>query len=294
MYRRGEERHKLLRGISITFGVLLLEAVGGLLTGSLALLADAGHMLMDLFSLLISFLAISFALRPPTAKFTYGLWRLEVLAALANGIFLVGICFYIGYEASTRIFNPPQVKSLWILGIASAGLVANLAVLFFIKGGKTLNLRSAFLHVLSDTLSSLGIIIGSVIMIFTGWAMVDPLISLFIAVLILISGWRVISEAVDILLEASPKGIDTSKVVKAISSVDGIKDVHDVHLWTISSGLYAMSAHLVVDDMPVSQSVRIADRVRDELLGLNICHFALQFENTPCDFCHFERMQSAL
>ena len=280
---RGRERRGLLIGLSITLVILLLEVAGGLLTRSLALLADAGHMLVDLFSLGLSLLALSFALRPSTKRFTYGYYRLEILAALANGVLLLGVCLYISYQAYQRLLDPPQIDSLGMLGIAAIGLLANLAVLLFIRGGKSLNLRSAFLHVLGDTLSSIGIIVGGVIIMVTGWSIVDPLISIFIAILIAISGYRVIREALDILLEVTPKDIDLERVIEAIRNVGDVQDVHDLHLWSISSGLHALSAHLVTADISISRSERIAAQVRDELADrFGIRHCTLQFEREGC------------
>jgi len=261
----------------------LAEAIGGILTNSLALLADAGHMLVDVASLVMSLLALTFALRPPSKERTYGFHRLEILAALANGLTLILICLYIFYEAYQRILNPRPVQGLGMLVIAFVGLVANVAAILVLGKGESLNVRSAFLHVLCDTLSSAGIIVGGLVMILTGWYIIDPILSVLIALLILISAYRVTMEAINILLEATPKGIDLRQVVEAVRGVDGVRDIHDVHIWSITSGLHALSAHLLIDDQLTSRSVDIVERVQSLLKrDFGIAHTTLQCE---CEHC---------
>jgi cobalt-zinc-cadmium efflux system protein len=288
---RRRERRGLVLAIGFTGTILLAEMVGGILTNSLALLADAGHMLIDLVSLAMSLVALTFALRPASERRTYGLHRLEILAALANGVTLILICLYIFYEAYQRFLAPEPVRSPEMLVIAFVGLVANGAAILVLREGESLNVRSAFLHVLGDTLSSVGIIVGGVVMLFTGWYVVDPLISVLIAFLILVSAYRVMVEAVNVLLEATPKGIDLKEVVEAMREVEGVLDVHDVHIWSITSGLHALSAHLLVEDQLLSRCPEIVGEVEGTLAErFSIAHTTLQCECESCGregiICH--------
>jgi cobalt-zinc-cadmium efflux system protein len=277
------ERKGLTLAIVFTGTILLAEIIGGIMTNSLALLADAGHMLVDVASLVMSLLALTFALRPPSEERTYGFHRLEILAALANGLTLILICLYIFYEAYQRILNPRPVQELGMLAIAFVGLVANVAATVVLGKGESLNVRSAFLHVLGDTLSSAGIIVGGLVMLFTGWYIIDPILSVLIALLILISAYRVTMEAANILLEATPKGIDLRQVVEAVRGVDGVRDIHDVHIWSITSGLHALSAHLLIDDQLTSRSMDIVGQVQALLKrDFGIAHTTLQCE---CEHC---------
>jgi cobalt-zinc-cadmium efflux system protein len=281
--RRLTERRGLTLAIVFTGVILLAEIIGGILTNSLALLADAGHMLVDVASLVMSLLALTFALRPPSKERTFGFHRLEILAALANGLTLILICLYIFYEAYQRILTPQLVQGTGMLAIAFVGLVANVAAILVLEKGESLNVRSAFLHVLGDTLSSAGIIVGGLVMLFTGWYIIDPIISVLIALLILVSAYRVTVEAVNILLEATPKSIDLHEVVEAVQKVDGVRDIHDVHIWSITSGLHALSAHLLIDDQMTSCSVDIVERVQSLLKrNFGIAHTTLQCECESC------------
>jgi len=277
------ERRGLILAIVFTGTILIAEIIGGILTNSLALLADAGHMLVDVASLVMSFLAITFALRPPSKQRTFGFHRLEILAALGNGVTLILICLYIFYEAYQRILTPQPVQGPGMLVIAFVGLVANVAAIMALEKGESLNVRSAFLHVLGDTLSSAGIIVGGLVMLVTGWYIIDPIISVLIALLILVSAYRVTMEAINILLEATPKGIDLHEVVGTVQKVDGVRDIHDVHIWSITSGLHALSAHLLIDDQLTSCSVDIVERVEYLLkCDFGIAHTTLQCESEYC------------
>ena len=281
--QRRTERRGLTLAIAFTGIILLAEVIGGILTNSIALLADAGHMLVDLTSLVMSLLALTLALRPASEKHTYGLHRLEVLAALTNGVTLIFICLYIFYEAFRRFVAPEPVRGPQMLAIAFIGLVANGAAILALRGGKSLNIRSAFLHVLGDTLSSVGVIIGGLVMLFTGWYTADPIISIFIAILILVSAYRVTAEAVNILLEATPTGVDLRGVVEAVRRIEGVKDVHDVHIWSITPELRAMSAHLLIEDQLTSHSTEIVERVERILTErFGIVHATLQCECKRC------------
>jgi cobalt-zinc-cadmium efflux system protein len=280
---RRRERRGLTLAIGFSGAILLAEVGGGILTNSLALLADAGHMLVDLASLVMSLVALTFALRPASERRTYGLHRLEILAALANGVTLILICLYIFHEAYQRFLAPEPVRSPQMLVIAFVGLVANGAAILALREGESLNVRSAFLHVLGDTLSSVGIIVGGAVMLFTGWYVVDPIISVLIALLILVSAYRVTMEAVNILLEATPRDIDLREVIETVRGVEGVLDIHDVHIWSITSGLHALSAHLLVEDQALSRCGLIVGQVEHILAeGFGIAHTTLQCECGSC------------
>ncbi len=291
------ESKNLKFALFITGFFLLIELVGGLLTKSLALLADAGHMLVDFFSLLTSFFALSLALKPATKERTFGLYRLEILAALFNGITLAVICVFIFREAYFRILNPPTINEKGMLLVAFLGLIANGAAIYFLRHGETLNLRSALFHVLGDTLSSLAIITGGILIYFTGYHLIDPLLSLIIALIIFFSAYRVTVEAVNILIEATPKNIEVDKLVSRLKEIPGVLDLHDLHIWTISSGLHALSAHLLLSDQLISKADQIIKEVEKVLFSeFGVTHTTLQIECQTCQnnriLCQFNRQSN--
>jgi cobalt-zinc-cadmium efflux system protein len=226
----------------------VVEVVGGLLTGSLALLADAGHMLSDNVSIAVALFAVWIAARPPTPERTYGFKRAEILAALANGATLVLVALWIFYEAAQRFQDPPDVLGGWMLAIAVVGLFVNVGAALVLSRPRkgSLNLEAAFRHVLADLLGSAGVIAAALVILLTGWLYADPLISVLIGLLILASAWTVLRDSVRILLEATPRGLDASEIGAALASVGGVVDVHDLHVWTITSGFPALSAHVLV------------------------------------------------
>jgi len=276
---RRSNRLALIRAIGITFCFVLIEAVGGLLSGSLALLADAGHMVSDLAALCFAFFALRIAEREATSDKTYGYVRSEILAALANGIVLVLVSIYVMYEAFERFRNPPEIRSGLMLGVAIAGLVANLlsgAVLFRSRKDN-LNIRGAFLHVVGDTLGSIGAIIAALCVKLLGWAYADPAVALGIALLILFSAWGLLKESIDILMESTPRHIDLGAVRDAICDVPGVGGIRDLHVWTLTSGYYAMSAHVSVVDQADAPEVLevLTSRMRD---SFDISHTTFQLE----------------
>jgi cobalt-zinc-cadmium efflux system protein len=236
----------------ITSAFLIAEVIGGILTNSLALLADAGHMATDVAALALALFAVWLARRPATPERSFGLYRVEVLAALVNAATLVAISFYIFWEAWQRLDEPPEVDSGPMLIVAIAGLVANAASAWVLmRGGghkDNLNTRGAFLHVIGDMLGSVGAIAAALIMLATGWYLADPILSAGIGMLILWSSWRLLRESVEVLLEATPANIDAREVQQSVSEVDGVLGLHDLHVWTVTSGLVAMSAHVEVTD----------------------------------------------
>ncbi len=246
---RGPAALRALRiAFSLTTVFLVIEFLGGLYTGSLALIADSGHMLVDSAALGLSLFAIWCAGRPATASKTYGYHRAEILAALLNGMTLVVISLGILYEAYHRLLNPQEVKSGWMLLIASVGLAVNLASAYFLHGSQSasLNVRGAFLHVVGDALSSIGAIVAGILMAYKQWYLADPLASIVVAVLILYNAWRLVRDSVNILLEATPVHIDLAAVQEELCRVEGVESIHDLHVWTLTSGFYAMSCHAVL------------------------------------------------
>ncbi len=243
-------RRPLAIALAITSAVLIVEVAGGLLTNSLALLADAGHMVTDAGALALSLFAVWLARRPATPERSFGFYRAEVLAALVNAASLLVISFYIFWEAFERLGAPPEVDSGPMLAVAVVGLLANAASAWVLmRGGgheHNLNTRGAWLHVIGDMLGSAGAILAAVIMLLTGWFFVDPLLSAGIGLLIVRGSWKLLVETVNILLEATPSHIDAVELRAAVTAVEGVQDIHDVHIRTVTSGLIAMSGHLEV------------------------------------------------
>lgn len=266
----------------LTAGYAVVEAVAGFMTNSLALLADAGHMITDVLALALSLFAAWMARRPATAEKTYGYYRVEILAALVNGAVLFAMAFFILYEAYQRLYEPPEVKSGVMLAVASVGLVVNLIGIFNLhKGsGESLNVHSAFLEVVSDTLGSVGTILAGIIMLTTGWYYADPLFSALIGVFILPRTWSVMKQAVNVLLEATPAHISVPAVEKAIRGVPGVAAVHDLHVWTITSGRDALSAHVVLaGDCSAEAGHELLDTLHERLKNdFGIQHLTIQIE----------------
>jgi len=235
----------------ITGAFMLLEAAGGWLANSLALLADAGHMLSDVAALGLSVFALTVARRPPTPDKSYGYLRIEILAALANGVTLVVISLLIFWQAWHRLRAPEPVEGGLMLVVAAAGLAVNIFAAFLLHGASahSLNVRGAYLHVLGDMLGSVGALAAAAIILTTGWVMADPIVSCMVAVLILVGSWRLVRESVDILLEGTPRGIDLNAVRMAIAEIAGIEGVDDLHVWTLTSGVLAMSGHAQISDL---------------------------------------------
>ncbi|MDU2240465.1 MAG: cation diffusion facilitator family transporter [Paenibacillus sp.] len=256
---RSGNKKGLLIALLITASIAILEFFGGLFTGSLALLSDSGHMLSDASSLVLSLVAFWFAARPASKRNTYGFHRMEILAALLNGVTLFVIAGFIMWEAYGRLLDPPTVSSNTMIVIAVIGLIANLAsAAALLKKGDVkgnVNLKSAYLHVLGDALGSVGAILAGIVMSLFGWYIFDPIISVVVALLILRGAWGVIAQSVHILMEGSPATIDQSQVKQCLEGISGVVEVHDLHIWTITSGMDALSCHLTIEDGSQSQAV---------------------------------------
>jgi cobalt-zinc-cadmium efflux system protein len=271
---------------------MIAEVIGGWLTGSLALLADAGHMLADVAALALALIAAWFASRPATSNKTFGYYRLEILAALVNGVALVVISLLILYEAYQRWSAPPVVQGGAVMLVASGGLAINLISAWILHGRHEidLNMRGAWLHVLSDALGSLGAIVAGAVMWLYGWFAADPLFSALIGVLIVWSSWRLIRESTNVLLEGTPAHINLAAVEDSILRTDGVSDVHDLHVWTITSGREALSAH-VIHAYEVSQP-ELLKELRAKLHDrFGVDHLTIQmetpeFEDETFHFCH--------
>jgi cobalt-zinc-cadmium efflux system protein len=255
-------------------------------------------MLVDALAIGLSLFAMRVARRPATATKTFGYHRFEILAALANGTILVLTSAYIFYEAYQRFLKPPVVKTPLMLTIAIIGLFANLGgVLLLNKAShRSLNIKAAFWHIIGDTISSVGVIIAGVVILFTGWYVADAIVAVVIGIIILWGAVRIVGESADVLLEAVPKHVETSQVIDFIRSIPGVNEVHDIHIWTITSSIYALSAHLIIDDQMVSKSVDIVRMVRQELAKrYNISHTTLQLECESCPtgiVCEIDRHDS--
>ena len=278
-------RQDLLIALSITVLMMIAEVVGGLLSNSLALLSDAGHMFTDNIALLLAFFAMKFATRPATGKKTFGFYRLEILAALLNGIVLVLISLFIMYQAYMRMVHPQPVEGRLMLLVAIISLVANVAgaFLLFKHSHASLNIRGAYLHIIGDALSSIGVVIGGIIIIYADWYLIDPILSIIISMIIIYGSWALVKESVNILLESVPAHIDIDTVTAEISQVEGVREAYHIHIWAITSGVYSMSAHVLIDDQLISGCRNIVDEIR-ELLSkkFNILHSTIQLE---CDRC---------
>jgi cobalt-zinc-cadmium efflux system protein len=245
---RTGSRNALGLALALTAAYTVAEVVGGLLTGSLALLADAVHMLSDNVALALALFAVWLADRPSTPARTYGFKRAEVLAALANGVALVALSIWIFYEAFRRFRDPPEVLGGWMLVLGGAGIAVNIAAGAILSRARrgSLNVEAAFRHVFADLLGSVGVVVAAAVILTTGWLEADPLVSVLIGVLVLASSWSILRDSTTILLEAAPSGIDTRAVGERLANAPGVVEVHDLHIWTITSGFPALSAHVLV------------------------------------------------
>ncbi len=276
------DRNHNLRILGISFFLILtfafIELVGGFLTNSLALLSDAGHMLTDSVSLLIALIAQFLVIKASGKNMTYGLYRLEVLAALANGVFLIGLVAYIAYEAVQRFFSPEKVLGPQMLAIATVGLIINLLVgyMLYKKSSENINVRAAFLHVVTDTLGSVSAIMAGLAITFWNLHIADPILSIAVCLLILPSAYSVIKTSIGVLLEFVPSSIDAEEIEKDIRKVDGVIDVHDLHVWSITPGSVVFTAHVVVEDVLACNS--ILRKIEDVVKAHGIEHSTIQIE----------------
>lgn len=245
---RSRDARALAVVLGLTVVVACLEVAGGLIAGSVALLADAAHMVSDSGSLALALGAVWLARRPPSARMSFGWRRAEILAALANGIALAAVAVWIVIESAGRLADPPGIDALPTLAIGLVGLAVNLAgaAVLWRSGGRSLNVRAALAHVIGDLLGSVGVVVAAILVLSAGWTVADPVAGLVIGALVLVGSWRILRESVEVLLEAAPPGIDIDRVGERMAAAAGVREVHDLHVWTITSGFPALSAHVVV------------------------------------------------
>jgi cobalt-zinc-cadmium efflux system protein len=269
---------RLTTVLVLTAAFMVVEVIGGVLSGSLALLADAGHMLTDVAALGLAVLSQRVAQRPADSRRTYGYLRLEILAALLNGAVLFALSVWIVVEAVHRLGAPQPIKGTLFAAIAAVGLGVNLVALRLLHGDAhhDLNTRGAYLHIMGDLLGSVGALLAAVIVIVTGWTLADPIVSMLLSLLILVSAWRLLRESVDVLLEAVPKHIRMDEVERRLREVPGICDVHDLHVWTVTSGVIAMSGHVVVPEL--TDHPRVLGASHEAMGSLGIGHATIQVE----------------
>ena len=282
----GGQRRRLALVLGLTLAVLVAEVVGAVVSGSLALLADAGHMATDALGIALALGAVSLAQRPARGRRTFGWQRVEILAAVANGLLLVAVALYVLVEAIRRIGNTPEVDSGLMLAIAGVGLAVNLVSLAVLHRGRaqSLNVRGAYLEVLADALGSVAVIVAGLIILTTGWTPADTVASLVIGCLVLPRALHLLRDALDVLLEAAPRGVDMGRVRTHILGVDGVLDVHDLHAWTITSGLPVLSAHVVVTEeaLAAGHGGRVLDALCEclgEHFDVEHCTFQLEAES---------------
>jgi cobalt-zinc-cadmium efflux system protein len=275
----GRHKRKLVGALVLTTTFMAVEVIGGLWTGSLALLADAAHMLTDAGGLALALIAIRFAERPATPQRSYGYVRMEVLSALTNAVVLLLLTIYILYEAYQRFLNPPEILGRPMLVVAVVGLAVNLASMRLLSAGssESLNVKGAYFEVLSDMLGSLGVIVAAAIVMLTGWTLVDPIIGAGIGLFIVPRTWILLKQAIHILMEGTPPEVDVALLVRKLLEIPGVAAVHDLHVWTITSGLDAMSCHLVVADMGQARKILLSAQEAMKTFGLT--HVTIQVED---------------
>jgi len=285
---RAQSKRNLRLALSFTFLFFIVEVVGGILTNSLALLSDAGHMLTDVLALGMSLFAMWFARRPPTQRHSFGYHRLEIFAALLNGLTLIGVSLYIFIEAYHRLQSPPEVAGTPMLIIALAGLVVNLVNSYILHRSKehSLNVRGAYLHVLGDTLGSVGAVAAGVIMITTGWMYADPLFSVVIGIIIIASSFHLLRGTVHVLMQGTPEGIKPQEVRDAIQKFVHVRDTHDLHIWTLTNGIEAMTVHINADR---GLSLEEQDRLIHQVQRLTREEFGIQHTTIQVELAHEEK-----
>lgn len=276
---------KLKFGIMLSSLILAAELAGGLLANSLALLADAGHVFADVIALSLSWYGVKQAERPASHSMTFGYHRVGVLIAIVNALSILAIALVIFYEAFHRLQQPPEVNSPLMLAVAVVGLGVNLFVASWLRKEQkaNINVRSAFWHALGDALASTGVILGGTIILLTGLFVVDPIISIAIGLIIVLAAWSILRDGLRVLLEAAPRGIDIRKIVNSLNQISGVRDVHDLHVWSITPQLHAMSCHVLIDDLTTSEAANIREQIKEVLSQqYNIEHTTLEME---CDQC---------
>lgn len=281
-HTHGANKKALTISLILITSFMIVEVIGGVLTNSLALLSDAGHMLSDAISLAVALAAFKMGEKSADTAKTFGYRRFEILAAVFNGVTLIIIAVFITTEAVGRFVNPPEVASAGMLVIASIGLIINIVVAKILMSGDThdnLNMKGALLHVLGDLLGSVAAIIAALSIMIFGWSFMDPLASVIVAVLIAVSGFRILRQSVNVLMEGVPEGIDVDTIINKINSIEGVEDAHHLHIWSITSGVNAMSVHAVVNGtLNVHETQKIVQHIENQMKHENIGHVTVQVE----------------
>jgi cobalt-zinc-cadmium efflux system protein len=279
-----EDIHKNLKiAVVLTALIFIMELLGGIISNSLALLSDAAHVFMDAVSLVLAYGALKISGRPSNRNVTFGYHRFEIFAALINGLTIIGIAIFIFYEAYGRIFDPPQVKGLQVLVIATIGMIVNTWVALKLHGHSDLNIKGAYLHVIGDALASVAVIGGAIVIILTGKTVIDPVLSILIGIMLFYGSFRLVFGSVRILLEFAPTHVDADTLKEIMMQVEGVKGVHDIHIWSICSNIHAMSAHVLVDRIHVQQTEALISEINKILRDdFRILHTTLQFECAEC------------
>jgi cobalt-zinc-cadmium efflux system protein len=277
-----QPKRLLTLSLAVTAAIAVVEAVSGVLSNSISLVSDSIHMFTDVTAIALSLFAITMAARSHSGAMTFGYHRAEVLAALANGVALAAISVWVLYEAVLRVMSPREIDTPLMLAAAGIGLAGNLVVMFLLKhhAGKSINVQSAFVHVVYDTVSSVAVIITGLIAFYTGITIVDPLVAFLIAGLVARSAYTIVRSSTHILLEGAPRELDMQQVIATLKQLDGVVDVHDLHVWTISTGMDALSGHVVVRDQMLSQSSRLLGDINRVLAKrYGITHTTIQLEH---------------
>jgi cobalt-zinc-cadmium efflux system protein len=269
--------------VLLTTLIFFLELAGGILSNSLALLSDSAHVLTDVIALLLTYGAIRISARPSNSNMTFGYHRFEIFAALINGLTIIGIAIIIFYEAYGRILYPPSVKGGQVFVIATIGLLINVWVALKLHGHQDLNIKGAYLHVIGDALASIAVIAGAVVIVLTGKTIVDPILSIAIGTMLLYGAFSLVFGSVRILLEFAPRHVDADILTNVMIKIEGVKGIHDIHIWSICSSIHAMSAHVLVDRIHVQQTEILISNINKTLKDrFQILHTTLQFECAEC------------
>ena len=273
-----ERKLKIVLGLTGTY--LIAEVVGGLLTGSLALLSDAAHMLTDVMALVIALIAIRIGRRAADGRRTFGYRRFEILAATANAFVLFLVAIYIMVEAYKRFQTPPDIESGWMMAVAAVGLIVNIISMRMLTGSgeHSLNMKGAYLEVLADMVGSIGVIIAALIIRYTGWWQVDPILAVLIGLWVLPRTWKLLSESLNILLEGVPQGVELDKIHSELTALPGVKEVHDLHVWAITSGLNSLTAHLLLESYPSDQTLQEQAAAVAKKHGIEHTNFQLEIK----------------
>jgi cobalt-zinc-cadmium efflux system protein len=290
----GSENHNPKKSLKIaillTATIVVAEIAGGLLSGSLSLMGDALHMLQDVFALFLSLGAIIMAEKLPTPSRTFGYHRIEIGAAMVNGLFLIAISLIIIHQAFARFSEPSPVNGPVMLGVAFIGLIANIVAIYVLHGSHDLNVKSAYLHVIGDTLSSVAVIAAAIWIVLTGQTLADPLLGLLIAGVIIVSSFSLLREAAGILLQFAPRDVDTEEVIRKMESVEGVDGVHNVHLWSLCSNINVLDAHVYSTETDARKLECIKKEIKNRLEEYKIRHSTLEFEYRECEDCQRVRI----